>query len=191
MAKKQIDEKIQAKFDKPQFSIGNAVYFSFLGQKQYGYITKIKKSGWGIQYTCQAVSGTRYPCGICIKGIKTAYDIGIIFFEESKQLGSEECQRRFNTARSGGSSVTLSIDARRSTIESIDDNTSSKQDADSVVREMDVDTGRGHSTKNVGKSSVDGVSPSNRKKRSTPKNTELEDVIQKQKDFLNGFVKKD
>ena len=191
MAKKQIDEKIQAKFDKPQFSIGTAVYFSFLGQKQYGYITKIKKSGWGMLYTCQSVSGTRYPCGICIKGIKTSYDIGIIYYEESKQLGSAECERRFKTAKSGRTTVTLSIDARRSTIESVDNNTSSQPDADSVVRKVDESTGGGHSTKNVDKSSFDGVSTSNRKKRSTVKNAELTDAIQRQKDFLNGFVKRD
>ena len=48
MAKRQVDDKIQAKFEKPQFSIEDAVYFSFLGQKQYGYVTKITPVNWVI-----------------------------------------------------------------------------------------------------------------------------------------------
>jgi hypothetical protein len=191
MAKKQIDEKIQAKFDKPQFSIGTAVYFSFLGQKQYGYVTKIKKTTWGIQYNVQSATGSKYPCGICIKGIKTAYDTGFIYFDESKQIGSDECRRRYDASRTGRTNVTLSIDARRSTFESDHDNTPSQSDADSVVRKMDERTGDGHGTTNVDKSSFDGVPTSNRKTRSNSKNVELTDAIQKQRNFLNGFVKKD
>lgn len=191
MAKKQIDEKIQAKFDKPQFSLEDAVYFSFLGQRQYGYVTKIKKTTWGIQYNVQSCTGSKYPCGICIKGIKTAYTTGLIYFEESKQIGSDECRRRYDASRTGRTNVTLSIDARRSTFESDHDNTPSQPDADSVVRKVDERPGDGYGTKNVDKSSSDGVPTSNRKTRSNSKNVELADAIQKQKDFLNGFVKKD
>ena len=85
MAKKVIDIKIQEKFNKPQFAIEDSVYFSFLGQKQYGYISKIKDFPWGVMYTVRAVTGTRYPCGICIDGVTTQYDACLIYFEESKK----------------------------------------------------------------------------------------------------------
>ena len=191
MAKRQVDDKIQAKFEKPQFSIEDAVYFSFLGQKQYGYVTKITPVNWGIKYTVQASNGLRYPCGISIEGIKTTYEAGFIYFEDSKQLGSTECRRRFESARNRKSINSVSNNTRRTEIESSDDNQTSKPINDTSVGKMDANAKRRNSTKNVVKPSTDGVSPSNRKKRSIPKNTELEDVIQKQKDFLNGFVKKD
>ena len=191
MAKKQIDDKIQAKFDKPQFSLEDAVYFSFLGQKQYGYVTKIKKASWGIQYNIQSATGTRYPCGICIKGIKTTYDIGIIYFEESKQIGTDECRRRYDAARSNRPVAAVFTNPKRTTNESRDGDQTSKSDADNAVGKMDDNSRTRNRTKNDDKSSATGTSPGNRKKRGNSKNVELDDAIQKQRNFLNGFVKKD
>lgn len=191
MAKRKIDEKLQAKFDKPQFSLEDAVYFSFLGSKQYGYVTKIKITNWGIQYTVQSSQGTKYPCGICIKGVKTAYDIGVIFFEESKQIGSDECRRRYDTSKTSKPVNRVSRDTSRPEIESGGSDSPSKSNADSSTRKVDATSRARHSSKNASKSSSNGVPPSNRKKRGTVKNAELTDAIQRQKDFLNGFVKRD
>jgi hypothetical protein len=191
MAKKQVDEKIQAKFEKPQFSVEDAVYFSFLGQKQYGYVSKIIQVNWGVRYTIQAANGLRYPCGISIQGVKTQYEAGFIYYEESKQLGSDECRRRYNAERESRQNPRVSLNARRTEIEVRDDHQESKRDVDTSVRKVDAGTKRRNSTKNVIKSSDDGVPSSNRKKRSISKNTELDDAIAKQKNFLNGFIKKD
>jgi hypothetical protein len=190
MAKQQIDDKIQAKFEKPQFSIEDAVYFSFLGQKQYGYVTKITPVNWGVKYTVQASNGLRYPCGISIEGIKTSYDAGFIYFEESRDLGSDECRRRYESARNCKSINAVPRNTRRTEIESTDGDQTSKPNVDTSVGKMDANTKRRNSTKNVVKPSADGVSPSNRKKRSPVKNVELDDAIKKQKDFLNGFIKR-
>ena len=191
MAKRQVDDKIQAKFEKPQFSIEDAVYFSFLGQKQYGYVTKITPVNWGIKYTVQASNGLRYPCGISIEGIKTAYEVGFIYFEDSKQLGSTECRRRFESARNRKSINAVPRNTGRTEIESTNSDQTSKPNVDTSVGKVDANTKRRNSTKNVAKSSTDGVSTSNRKKRSPVKNAELTNAIQRQKDFINGFINRD
>lgn len=191
MAKKQVDEKIQAKFEKPQFSVEDAVYFSFLGQKQYGYVSKITQVNWGVKYTVQAANGLRYPCGISIQGIKTQYEAGFIYLEESKELGSAECRRRYDVARESRQNPRVSLNARRTEIEVQDDHQESKRDVDTAIGKMDAGTKRRNSTKNASKSSDDGMSSSNRKKRSPVKNAELTNAIQRQKDFLNGFINRD
>jgi hypothetical protein len=190
MAKKQIDDKIQAKFEKPQFSIEDAVYFSFLGQKQYGYVSKIIQVNWGVRYTVQAANGLRYPCGISIQGVKTQYEAGVIYYEESKQLGSDECRRRYDAERESRQNPRVSLNARRTEIEVRDDHQESKRDVDTAIGKMDASTKRRNSTKNAAKSSDDRMPPSNRKKRIVSKNTELDDAIEKQKNFLNGFIKR-
>jgi hypothetical protein len=191
MAKRQVDDKIQAKFEKPQFSIEDAVYFSFLGQKQYGYVTQITPVNWGVKYTVQSSNGLRYPCGIIIEGIKTTYDAGVIYFEDSKQIGSDECRRRYEAGRNCKSINAVPSNARRTEIESTDSDQTSKPNVDTSVGKVDANTKRRNSTKNVAKSSTDGVSTSNRKKRSPVKNAELTNAIQRQKDFLNGFINRD
>ena len=191
MAKQVIDIKIQAKFNKPQFAIEDSVYFSFLGQKQYGYISKIKDFPWGVMYTVQAVNGTRYPCGIRIDGVNTQYDVGLIYFEESKQIGSAECRKRYDESRTGRSINAVPRNTGGTTTKSGNDNTTSKQDSNSVVRKVDGNTKRKHSTKNVDPPSANGVLPINRKKRSSARDSKLDDAIQKQKDFLNGFIQRD
>ena len=86
MAKEKITDKLQAKFDKPHFQSGSAVFFSWLGSKKYGYVTAFKKTNWGIQYTVQSTTGTSYPCGISIDGTTTSYKVGVIYLEETKKL---------------------------------------------------------------------------------------------------------
>jgi hypothetical protein len=187
MAKKQIDEKIQAKFDKPQFREGDAVFFSWIGQKQYGYVTKTKKVSWGIQYTVRNSEKRRYPCGIQISGQRTQYDIGCILFDETKKLTRKELESRIDTPRTF---TAVSINTRRSENQSTDDVGSDTTNIGKTNRKTKQSKGTGSSTKNVDIISDTGMPSVNTGKRKNSK-TELESAIEKQRNFLNGFIKKD
>jgi len=192
MAKKQkISDKIQTKFDKPQFRIGDAVFFSWLGQKQYGHVIRIKKATWGIQYSVQAASGTKYPCGIQIQGQKTHYNTGYIYMEDTRTIGSEELERRIQIGINEPRSTTVVRNPIRETSESRDNNTGSRtNDA------KHSDTTTPNRTKRSSKSNANASSSgrngtTSTKKRKDTANTELTDAIQKQRDFLNGFINRD
>jgi hypothetical protein len=186
MAKKSlIPENIQKQFEKPQFREGDAVFFIWLGSKKYGYVTTFKKVNWGIQYTVES-EGVRYPCGIEIKTHKTAYTTGCIYADETRSLGQQEIVTRIQTGHPSTYSE-LFIDTRRTTVQSTSKSGVSKRVStkDSKGAES---KGSGTKTKNVVQSSTNGNSERNRKKRG---NSELNDAIEKQRNFLNGFVKKD
>jgi hypothetical protein len=186
MAKEKISDSLQRKFDKPQFSPGDAVFFSWLGQKYYGYVKNTKETNWGIQYMVESSFGVKYPCGIQIKGQKTRYNTGCIFFEDTLSIGSVELIKRIQTMVKRPDSTTIGI-AGRSTIESGDDN----KDVGPTSRTTSNQTKKHRSPRS---SKSDVVSPSigrsgtdNTKKRKTSKNDTLENAIQRQRDFLNGF----
>jgi hypothetical protein len=182
----KLPDAIQNKFDKPHFQIGDVVFFSFLGQKRYGYVKHIKKTSWGIQYNVQCFTGTTYPCGIRMDEYTTSYRSGIIFFNETKELGTEELKRRY----AEGKDTNVPTISGRTTIESEDDNSTVRDDVD----ESESHTGPG--------GTIDGsqhddivssarINKQHKAKRTTSKNKNLDDAIEKQKNFLNGFVKKD
>jgi len=187
MAKTTIPDKIQSKFEKPQFQLGDAVFFSFLGQKRYGYVTKIKKAGWGIQYNVQSYTGTTYPCGMRISEYTTSYRSGIIFFDETKELGTDELKRRYNAEREA---LTVPKKSSRPIISSSVSDTKVRRDDDINT----TDTGTGGSidgAQHVDVTRTTRTSKQHTKKRTSNKNEKLDDVIEKQRNFLNGFVKKD
>lgn len=188
MAKKQIPKNIQEKFDKPLFKPGDAVFFSWLGQKQYGYVTKTKKSSWGIQYMVQNAEKRNYPCGIQIAGHRTQYEVGLIFVNETKELSREELETRINTPRTF---TAISINTGRTTNQSSDDSGSNRTgSANNDTKVKQSKRGSRSSTKNDDNVSNTRVPVVDTKKRKNSK-TELTDAIQKQRNFLNGFVKKD
>ena len=189
MAKKQkVSDKIQAKFSKPQFQPGDAVFFFWMGQKQYGYVTKTKQASWGIQYTVESCEGLRYPCGIQVQNIKTDYHVGYIYYEDTKTLGNEEIQRRIAAIKEADR---ISKNYRRPAISSISNDTDS---GTSVATNNGTDPKtrktRRSVTNDIPSSSV-GTNSDNSKKRTKIANPKLEDAIQRQRDFLNGFVKRD
>jgi hypothetical protein len=188
MAKKQkISDKLQEKFNKLQFQPGAAVFFFWMGQKQYGYVTKTKQNSWGIQYTVESCEGVRYPCGIQIQNVKTDYHVGYIYYEETKSLGNEEIQRRIATIKE---SERISKNYRRPTITSAIDNTDSRtSNADNNGTDSKTRKTRNGVTNDVSSSSV-GTNSNNSKKRTQTGKSTLEDAIQRQRDFLNGFVKR-
>lgn len=186
MAKKQnVPETILKQFNKPQFKVGDPVFFSWLGSKKYGYVIAFKTVGWGIQYTVEE-DDTRYPCGIEIKTHKTAYTTGYIRFDETRSIGREELITRIQTGHSSTYSE-LFINTRRTTVQSGSGSTTSKRI--STQNSKRVKSTRSNTTgENVVQSSSNGDSKRNTKKR---KDSKLDDAIQKQRDFLSGFVKKD
>lgn len=189
MAKKQqISEAIQNKFNKPQFKTGDAVHFLWLGQKLYGYVTKTKQTGWGIQYMVETYQKRRYPCGIQIQGIKTQYNVGCIFYEETKQLGNAECAKRI-TAPATFNGV---YEKPRSTeVKGRDDSKSSRRN-DAKDTAPTKSTRQPRSTKSDANDVSNGrTSKNNTTKRKNSTNKELETAIEKQRNFLNGFIKPD
>ncbi len=191
MAKKQrVSDSIQAKFDKPLFKLGDAVFFSWLGQKKYGHVIRFKKTNWGIQYMVQTKAGMRYPCGIQLGEYRTEYAVGCIFFEETRTIGTEEITRR----------IAQDTDTRR--IATVSPNTTGKKDEsrvldttsggndDAINRKKSATRKHTNSRKDDDKSSTKRVPANNSGKRKNPK-TELNNAIAKQRDFLNGFVKRD
>ncbi len=186
MAKKSlIPENIQKQFEKPQFQEGDAVFFVWLGSKKYGYVTTFKKVNWGIQYTVES-EGVRYPCGIQIKTHKTTYTTGCIYADETRSLGQQELITRIQTGHPSTYSE-LFIDTRRPTVQSTGESGTSERV--SVQNSKRTKSTQSKSKgKDVIQSSINGDNARNRKKRG---NSELESAIEKQRNFLNGFVKKD
>jgi len=186
MAKQpNIPDTIQKQFNKVQFKPGEIVFFTWLGTKKYGYVKTTKETNWGIQYTVEA-NGTKYPCGIQIKGYKTTYTTGCIYADETRSYGVEELKRRSQTGhkstyseviRESGGTKNESRSGNRN-VGSVSDTTNRK------TKQSRANT----STKNVDISSNTRVQSDNTKKR---KDSNLDSAIQRQRDFLNGFVKRD
>ena len=190
MAKKQrVSDNIQAKFDKPLFKLGDAVFFSWLGQKKYGHVIRFKKTNWGIQYMVETKAGMRYPCGIQISEYRTEYAVGCIFFEETRSIGAEEITRRIAQDSDTRRVATVSPNTGRSTNQSEVCNTTSGGNDDTTKRKKSATRKHTNSRKNDDKSSASRVPANNSGKRKNSK-TELDDAIAKQRDFLNGFVKR-
>ena len=186
MAKKSnVPDNIQKQFEKSQFKIGDPVFFTWLGSKKYGYVTSFKTVGWGVQYTVEE-DNVRYPCGIEIKTHKTTYTTGYIRYDETRAIGRDELITRIQTGHSSTYSE-LFIDTRRTAIQSRSKSTTSKRvstkNTKGTKSTESVDAGE-----HVIQSSSNGNSTGTRKKRG---NSELDTTIKKQRDFLNGFVKKD
>ena len=184
MAKKQsAPEAIIKQFGKTQFKPGDAVYFTWLGAKKYGYVKHVKETSWGIQYMVES-NDTRYPCGVSIKGYKTAYTTGCINVDETRSIGQDEIRTRIQTGHSS-TYTELFTDTRRSENESGSISNSGKHVSLSN-RKTTKSTRSNNSRKDAVKSSANGNTTRTGKKR---KNSELDVAIQRQRDFLNGFVK--
>lgn len=185
MAKKSnVPETIQKQLNKPQFKIGDPVFFTWLGSKKYGYVTSFKTVGWGIQYTVEE-NNVRYPCGIEIKTHKTTYTTGYICYDETRAIGRDELITRIQTGHSSTYSE-LFIDTRRTEVQSRSESTVSE--CVSTKNTKGIKSTRSNTKgKNAIQSSSNGNTTGTRKKR---KNSELDNAIQKQRDFLNGFIKK-
>ena len=193
MAKQRVSDAIQKQFEKPQFQPGTAVFFSWMGYKQVGYVKKIKKASWGIQYIVESTTGVKYPCGIQIKGQKTHYNTGYIHFEDTRSNGQDDLIKRFQNGPKSRTITPVSINTGGSENESSSDSKLRGGD-DSKNSGKDTKPRRKKSSADVAtSSSSNGVDRHATKKRKVSRNTELETAIQKQRSFLDFTkpIKKD
>ena len=187
MAKKSnVPESIEKQFNKALFKEGEPVLFTWLGAKKYGYVKEYTKVNWGIQYSVLSM-GTTYPCGIQIKTYRTSYHIGCILFEETTSYGVDELKKRIDAGPEPLNTTEIFRDTTRPNNESRSSNSSKRGVASTSNRKTKSNTTRGNSVENDVPPSNNGVQQQHTKKR---KNVELDSAIQKQRDFLSGFVKK-
>jgi len=180
MAKKKskIPAYVLKQFDKALYKIGERVIIKWLGQIKQGHVTKFKKNNWGVSYTIDVSnespkkenSITRYPCGIQIKEYKTEYDVGLILHDRT-QAGDFPADTRIYGYSGSGKNESRNDD---SSIGGNDNGSSRKN----------VKSRKSVTTATNTKSSSTRVRNSNTEIRS------LDKAIDRQRDFLNGFVKK-
>ena len=176
--KNKIPAYVLKQFNKAVYKLGDEVIIKWLGQIKQGHVTKFKKNNWGISYTVDVSDEspkkenqiTRYPCGIQIKEYKTEYDVGLILHDRTQQ-GDFPRNTKIN-GFSGNRKVTSRNDD--SSIGG-NDNGPSRKDAKSrksVVTTTNTESG------------------SARVRNSNTETRSLDKAIDRQRDFLNGFVKK-
>ena len=185
MAKQKVSDAIQKQFNKIQHKQGDAVFFTWLGSKKYGYVIRTKEVAWGIQYTVES-DGRRYPCGISIKAQTTTYTTGCIMHDETRSIGQQDLVKRIQNEYTGPN-TSISADTGRSDSESRDIDTIIGDVSDTIDK-TNTNSQPRIKSKNVVESGNTRMQPSNTRKRG---DSELDDAIQRQRDFLNGFVKKD
>lgn len=188
MAKnKNIPDNIEKQFNKALFKQGEPVLFTWLGAKKYGYVKTHKTTNWGIQYSVRA-NNTTYPCGIQIKGYRTSYQIGCIYFEETNSIGVDELKKRIKAGPRTYTDSEIFRDTPRTKDESRSSNTNKRKSSSAADRKTKSDTKRPTRLENDVEPSNNRVQREHTKKRNASK---LDEAIQKQRDFLNGFVKRD
>ena len=180
MAKKKskIPAYVLKQFEKAMYKTGDRVIIKWLGQIKTGYVKTSKENSWGRSYMVEVEEKglkrsdnvTRYPCGIEIRGHRTEYDVGLILHDRTQQGDWPQSTRIYENSGS-------QEDAQRN------DNKSVGRNDDSVSRK---DT---RSRSSVTHQDV-AQSSSTRKRTSNAKasNKDLDDEVNRQKDFLQGFI---
>ena len=179
MAKQKLPATIQKKFDRKLYKVGDYVYFDWLSEKQYGYITKVYKSSNTYMYMVQG-ENYRYPCGIQIKTYKYG-SAGYIIYEQTQDLGQDELKRRFES-RSVSRDSTRPIGTQPSKDEVRRNLTSTTNDEVLQPRKSSK-----HAPKNVVKPS-NTTNSKGTTKRGRKSYSKLDEAVQKQKEFLRKFT---
>ena len=182
MAKKKskIPAYVLKQFEKAMYKTGDKVIIKWLGQTKTGYVKHSKENTWGRSYMVEVEEKglkrsddvTRYPCGIEIRGHRTQYDVGFILHDRTQSGDWPQSTRIYEDSGSDE-------DAKRNDNKSIGRNDDSSSGKNTRSRSS-------NTHKNV-------VKPgSTRKHSGTTKasSKDLENAIDRQKDFLQGFVKK-
>ena len=181
MAKKKskIPAYVLKQFEKAMYKPGDKVIIKWLGQIKTGYVKHSKENSWGRSYMVEVTEKglkrsddiTRYPCGIEIKGHRTQYDVGLILHDRTQSRDWPQSTRIYENSGSD-------TDSKRNDNSSVGGNDDSNSRKDTRAR-----------------SSVthkDVVEPSSTRKCSGDTNTsgkDLDNAVNRQKDFLRGFVK--
>ena len=181
MAKKKskIPAYVLKQFEKAMYKAGDKVIIKWLGQIKTGYVKSSKENNWGRSYMVEVEERglkrsddvTRYPCGIEIKGHRTQYDVGLILHDRTQSGDWPTSQRIYENSGSDKASKR-------------NDNSSSRGNDD---KDNGKDTKRRSSTTHK-----DVAKPSSTRKRGSNAKTsskDLDDAVNRQKDFLKGFVK--
>jgi len=166
MKKQKLPKYIQEKFKKPQFKVGDRVKYEFLGDSGWGYITKIQKFNETVTYMVKTRNYS-YPCGLQIKEYSSYY-AGSIDYEASKNQQDNATVRNEKTTERN-------------------DNKTRKRVSRSVSSTIS-DTGSGSKSKNSSRNGNADNRTSSKTSKTTVRNVELEDAIDKQKDFLRKFI---
>lgn len=211
MAVIQPPADIISKFNKQYFKPGDAVCFTWFNTKGFGYVIKTSQSNWGVMYIVQ-LGKRKYPCGIQIGEWKTKYETGLLQYSITKQYTSDELNqlaangdclyetiafRRVSRNDENNAGVTgdTNVGSRKDTpipkAPSKRNNKSRRENVDISNNDVQQNGSEEHSTVDVNAISINGVQQLDTKKRGKTSKTELNDAIQKQRDFLSGFVKKD
>jgi len=181
MAKKKskIPAYVLKQFEEAMYKAGDKVIIKWLGQTKTGYVKSSKENNWGRSYMVEVEERglkrsddvTRYPCGIEIKGHRTQYDVGLILHDRTQSGDWPTSQRIYENSGSDKASKR-------------NDNSSSRGNDD---KDNGKDTKRRSSTAHK-----DVAKPSSTRKRGSNAKTSsnsLDNAIDRQKDFLKGFVK--
>jgi len=181
MAKKKskIPAYVLKQFEKAMYKTGDKVIIKWLGQTKTGYVKHSKENAWGRSYMVEVTEKglkrsddvTRYPCGIEIRGHRTQYDVGFILHERTQQGDWPQSTRIYENSGS-------EENAQRNDNKGVGGNDDSSSGKDARSRSSDTHK--------------DVVEPSSTRKRSSntdTSNKDLDDAVNRQKDFLQGFVK--
>jgi len=181
MAKKKskIPAYVLKQFEKAMYKTGDKVIIKWLGQIKTGYVKTSKENSWGRSYMVEVMEKglkrsddvTRYPCGIEIRGHRTQYDVGLILHDRTQSGDWPQSTRIYENSGS-------KEDAQRNDNKSVGGNDDSVSGKDTRSR-----------SSNTHK---DVVEPSFTRKRTGNAKTsskDLDDAVNRQKDFLQGFVK--
>lgn len=212
---KNVPESTLKKFNKVLFKTGDAVCFTWFGERCYGFIVRSKRNTWGTQYTVE-MDGIKYPCGIQIDGYKTKYATGCVLYEDTKNTDAEELKRKASIKPEIYNSITIkrtlyeqsgseqprqiSTNSRRKKGKSTGNDGLRRTDVDTTDTETASNSAIGVSgTTNIGtgdtrmrrRNSKESSNTKPKKEIKKKENKDLEDAIKKQKDFLSGFVKKE
>jgi hypothetical protein len=168
--KQKFPKYIQNLFKKPQFQVGDRVKYNFLGEGGWGVVTKINQSNEKITYMVKEGRYT-YPCGLMVKEYSSYY-AGHIFYQESKDgidKGSNGTTRSTRTKKQNDNTVRMG--STRSNGDSVSNESGS--------RSRRKDDNRPGNAKHISTNTTSSKETS----------TELEDAIEKQKNFLRKFSK--
>ena len=174
--KVKIPAYVLKQFDRAMYKVGDEVVIRWLGQKKIGHVTKYQKRPFGISYTVEVKeknpiskrTSSRYPCGIQIKEYCTAYNTGLILHETTQ----EYYKTRTIDADTRSTTAKVKTNNRSNGVDGSSNNTKATRSRNTVTSKAST------------KSSAKRVRKDNSKARS------LDQAIDRQKDFLNGFVKK-